>query len=126
MGQYYLQTTDACNLYSIKQADFDGKDATDKIIFTEDGKYDNLIHDIRVMMVVIWNKYKSPFVSGHEYWYVTTEFKSHLKNLKVIQNVIQKEEDTCTCPYNYFNEEYQAQELLSAIKGVFKNYGIKI
>ena len=125
---YYLKTSNPCNIYSVEIAPWHGDFANNSqyIIFEESQleTFAKLKDEIKICMETFWQGHK--FVGGDQYSYVTSGYSSHLKCLKVIKQPIAREENTITCPKNYFIKDGDAEELCRRLKEIIKRYGVVV
>ena len=121
--KYYLKTSNACNLYSIEIAPCTRElDNSKYVVFDESQKkiFEQLVYEFKKSMQKSWDDqgFKKKFDWNKKYYYVTTGYSSHLMNLKVISNLIKKEEDTETCENNYFEVEDDANKLCTKLREI--------
>ena len=117
--KYYLQTSHPCDLYNIRVADWDGTgNVDDSVIFDADKVewYNNRIEILRNDMIAFHKRTSSKFKCNQTYYWVTLDYSSHVKTLKIKSGEIKKGEDTSTHIYNYFRNKHQAEKLLQMIK----------
>lgn len=128
----YLKTSYACDLYSIKVETLNREHEDISCLvcgdLSQETKFRELADDVKYCMIKYWKEHQFRYVGKAEYWYVTLGKSSHFREIHVIENktLIENEENTYTCRYNYFINRNDAQVLLTLIKNVFLRHGIKL
>ena len=64
-----------------------------------------IIAEFRSTIMSYWDSHKTQFKKGHYYW-VTIQYKSHLRTLHVKEGYISH--NVANLPYNYFKSEREA------------------
>lgn len=131
MNRYYLKCQTACDLYyvTIGETEYiEGTNWKDCIFFDnnfEREKFDSIVKDIKSTMESFGKKCK--WKENRENYYVTTGYPSYFKNLHITSGVIHKQEYAESCQrYNYFETEAEANELLTALKAIFRKHNVDL
>lgn len=128
----YLKTSYACDLYSIKVETLNQEHEDISFFvcgdFSQETKFRELADDVHKSMIKYWKEHQFRYVGKEKYWYVTLGKSSQFRKIHIIKNktLIENEENTYTCRYNYFLNRTDAQGLLQHIKDVFLRHGIEL
>ena len=123
MKRKYLTSPTACKLYKIKikkDKVRPNSDWTSCFIIKDEENANDLIKKIRSSFEKFKDRCK--WTGDKMYFYVTTGYASHFKNMHVIKGRIKTNAEYYQ-PYNYFETRADAEELLRELKKVFRQFG---
>lgn len=124
MKRKYLTSPTACNLYNVELKEDEVRPDSDWascLIIKDEEKANELINEIRST----FEKFKGrcQWTADKRYFYVTTGYASHFRNMHIIKGRIKsKEAAESSQPYNYFETKADAEELLQELKNLFRQF----
>lgn len=124
MKRKYLTSPTACNLYKVKIKEDEVRPDSDWslcLIIRDEEKANELITEI----CSILEKYKDrcKWTGDKRYFYVTTGYASHFRNMHIIKGRIKsKQAAEMSQRYNYFETKADAEELLQELKNILRQF----
>ena len=116
----YIAATQCCNLYDLYVSKTEaGKITREYICSPSEAMLNDLIREVKTAMEEYWEKHSSVFVAGKYYW-ITTDYKGHLRTIHVKKGRIPDNVDNL--PFNYFKQYDEARVLWDRLSKLFEKY----